>query len=462
MLLMFVCFSAVGNGQWVRAAASLPQSNLHGIVTSADHKLSNVPAVSFKEVAGVPGQTISIEPEKKFQSMLGFGGAFTDAACYTFNRMPAADRDKLLREFFDPGQLNFAVCRTCIGSSDYSTHVYSYDEGDADPEMKRFSVDEDRKYVIPVIRQARSINPDLFLFSTPWSPPGWMKPNKSMLGGCMERQFLKPYAKYFLHFLKDYQAAGVPIQAVTVQNEVDTDQDSRMPACAWPQELEVDFVRGELGPLLEKEGMKTQIWIIDHNYNLWGRAMASLDEKDLRKYASAVAWHGYLGSAERMSDVHNAYPDVDMYWTEGGPDYTDKEYATNWVKWSKTFTANCRNWCRASVAWNLALDEEGKPNLGPFPCGGVVTVNSKTNEVTRSGQYYALAHFSKFVKRGARRIESKGDVPDVAHVAFENPNGEHVAVITNAGAARTVYLQASGKNAALQLEPDSVTTVVWN
>jgi glucosylceramidase len=143
---------------------------------------------------------------------------------------------------------------------------------------KRFSIEQDRQYILPMLRAARKVNPELFLFSSPWSPPGWMKSGGSMLGGSMRHRYLEAYAHYFLKFLQAYADAGVAIQAVTPQNEVDTDQDGRMPACIWPQESEIEFVGKHLGPLLEKQGLSTKIWILDHNYNLWGRAVAELDD----------------------------------------------------------------------------------------------------------------------------------------------------------------------------------------
>jgi len=135
-------------------------------------------------------------------------------------------------------------------------------------------------------------------------------------------------AQYFLKFLQAYAAEGVPIQAVSVQNEVDTDQDGRMPACSWPQEYEIRFVHDHLGPLLQQNAMSTKIWILDHNYNLWGRAICELDDPGLRKYCDTVAWHGYVGGAEMASKVHDAHPEVSMHWTEGGPDYTSPDYLT--------------------------------------------------------------------------------------------------------------------------------------
>jgi glucosylceramidase len=407
---------------------------------------------------------VVVDTSKKFQEILGFGGAFTDAACYTFSQLPADSRAKLFDTLFSQSNMGLSVCRTCIGSSDYSTHAYTLDDAkEPDPDLKHFSIDDDRKYILPILVEARKVNPDLFLFSSPWSPPGWMKSNGSILGGSMRRQYMPSYANYFAKFLKEYEAAGVPIQAVTIQNEVDTDQDGKMPACIWPQEYEVDFVRHQLGPLLKKDGIKTQIWLIDHNYNLWGRALASLETPDLRQYATAIAWHGYVGDPSRMSTVHDAYPDIDMYWTEGGPDYTDTKYATDWTKWSKTFTGNLRNWCRSITVWNLALDEAGKPNIGPFPCGGLVTMNSKTKEISYSGQYWAIAQFSKYIHRGARRIDSQTNLADLDHIAFINPDGQKVLVLTNAGPERTLSVQCGAdRTTNFQLEPDSVTTLVWN
>ena len=283
-----------------------------------------------------------------------------------------------------------------------------------------------------------------------------------MLGGSMRRRYLSAYAHYFLKFLQAYAEEGVPIQAVTPQNEVDTDQDGRMPACIWPQEYEIEFVRDHLGPLLEKHGVSTKIWILDHNYNLWGRAVAELDDPVLRKYCNAIAWHGYVGTPEMMTKAHEAHPDAEMYWTEGGPDYTSRDYLTDWAKWGQTFTAALRNWCGAVTAWNLALDELGRPNIGPFPCGGLVTIHSQTREITRSGQYWAFAHLSRVIRRGARRFDSESTLTGISHAAFANPDGTRVLVVTNPGPAQTATVQMGAMAADIALDKDSVTTWVWS
>jgi glucosylceramidase len=430
--------------------------------TDENQRCARGAALSWQNASGSSAAAIVVNPDKKFQPILGFGAAFTDAACFTFNRLDPAAREKLFHQMFSPSEMGLNVCRTCIGASDYSVKAYSFDEGDPDPDLQRFSIDYDRAYILPMLREARKANPDLFLFSTPWSPPGWMKSNNSMLGGNMQRKHMSAYANYFVKFLQGYEAEGVPIQAISVQNEVDTDQDGRMPACSWPQEYEADFVRQQLGPAFERAGVKTKIWIIDHNYNLWGRAMGELETEGVRKYTNAIAWHGYVGKVEWINRVQNAYPDVEMYWTEGGPDFTEPDYMTGCAKWSATFTGVLRNCCRSITAWNLALDEVGKPNIGPFNCGGLVSIHSQTKEVAYCGQYWAFAHYSKFIKRGAHRIDSQTNGGDILHAAFENPDGQHVVVLTNAGPASSCVLKVGGSTANVSLNQHSVTTLVWS
>ncbi len=432
-------------------------------VTSDKLRFAPAASISWKSAsAGSAAKAIVLDPNARYQEILGFGAAFTDAACYMFNQLSAPARDQLFHELFHSSEMNLSVCRTCIGASDYSTKLYSYDEGDPDPDLKRFSIEHDRAYILPMLREARKANPDLFLFSSPWSPPGWMKSGGSMLGGSMRRKYFEPYADYFLKFLQAYSAEGVPVQAVTVQNEVDTDQDGRMPACIWPQEYEIAFVGEHLGPLLKENDVATKIWILDHNYNLWGRAIAELDNKKLRKYCDAVAWHGYVGTPDMMTRVHEAHPDAQMYWTEGGSDYTSPDYLTDWVKWGRTYIVVLRNWCQSITGWNLALDEKGRPNIGPFPCGGLVTINSETKAITRSGQYWGFAHFARAIRRGARRFDSQGDVADVTHAAFENADGQRVMVLANSGNQQNATLRMGGAEAELALQPNSLTTLAWS
>lgn len=420
------------------------------------------PDLAWRASAGrAAAGDVEILPARRKQEVLGFGGAFTDAATYMFSRLAPDARAALFHELFHPTQMGFSVGRSCVGSSDYSTVAYSYDESATpDLSLSRFSIAHDRQWILPMLREARRVNPDLFLLSSPWSPPAWMKDNDSLLGGTIRRRYLAQYASYLTRFVEAYAAAGVRVDAITTQNEVDTDQDGRMPQCTWPQEAEVEFVGEHLGPAFVKAGLHTRIWLIDHNYNLWGRAIAELQDDAVRRFADGIAWHGYLGSPVEMTRVHDAYPEKNAYWTEGGPDITDPKYQTDWTKWAGTFTGILRNWARCIIAWNLALDEHGKPNIGPFSCGGLVTIDSRTRAITRSGMFWAFAHFSRHVRRGAHVLDSTGNASGVTHVAFENPDGSRVLVLANArGAAARQRVVAGDSATELSLPADSITTL---
>jgi glucosylceramidase len=445
------------------AVVAVATGNVDIWVTAGKKRYAPADALSWQPAVGTArAARIVVDLDKKQQPVLGFGGAFTDAACWTISRMPEDKREALLHELFHPTEMGFNAGRLCIGSSDYARSAYTYDEGPADPELKRFSVERDQAYILPTLRRARAQNPEMFLLGSPWSPPSWMKDNDRLQGGTIRTRYLDVYGQYFVKFLEAYKAAGVEVNAVSSQNEVDTDQDGKMPACLFPQEVEVRFVGKSLGPALERAGLQTKIWLIDHNYNLWGRAIATLDDPTVNQYTKAIAWHGYAGDVEWMQRVAAVHPDCEMYWTEGGPEINDPRYLTDWAKWSKTFAGILRNGARCIIAWNLALDEAGKPNIGPFPCGGIVTVDSKTNEVTRSGQYWAFAHHARAIRRHAVVIPSSGTIQDVDHVAARNADGCYALVLTNGGAtARTVEVQAGSNMTQVALPPDSVTTLTW-
>jgi len=454
---------------WADAAAASGPVQIWS--TFRDRRHASGESLAWKPAVQVSADAITLDPTATRQQILGFGAALTDASCYLLSQLHNDDRAALMRELFDPGEMALNVCRTCIGSSDYSRSVYSFDDSDEDdPELKKFSIDHDKAYILPVLRDARKLNPDLFLFSSPWSPPGWMKSNRSMLGGAMRKPSFAPYADYFVKFLAAYRDAGVAIDAVTVQNEVDTDQDGRMSACLWGQEYEIGFVRDHLGPALRKQGGTTKIWILDHNYNLWGRAIDELSDAGLYEYVDGVAWHGYVGEAGAMTRVHEAFPQKNCYWTEGGPDIRSPDYQTDWANWAQTFNGIVNNWARSITAWNVALDEEGKPNVGPFSCGGLVTIENATHKVTRSGQYWAFAHYSKHVLRGALVFGANGmagsaaqsSAGGVSHVGFRNPDGSMVVVLTNSGEERQIQLVLGSRALEVELPADSVQTLQWS
>jgi glucosylceramidase len=427
--------------------------------------------LAWKPADAVAADAIVLDTKSTRQEILGFGGAFTDATCYVLSQLSESEREAAMHDLFAPGEMALNVCRTCIGASDYSRNAYTFDESSApDPELKKFSIDHDKAYILPVLKQARKINPEMFLFSSPWSPPGWMKSSGTMLGGAMRKQSYVPYARYFIKFLEGYKAEGVTIDAVTVQNEVDADQDGHMPACQWGQEYEIEFVKDHLGPALRKSGLPVKIWVLDHNYNLWGRAIGELSDPAAYEYIDGIAWHGYVGEPSAMTVVHEAFPAKNAYWTEGGPFIDAPDYRTDWAKWGETFNGILNNWARSITAWNLALDEKGNPNIGPFTCGGTITVENGTHKITQSGQYWAFAHLSKHVRRGAKVFEMNGvgerafhgDPTPLTFSGFSNPDGGHVVVLANRGGERRVQLVQGSNALDINLPANSVHTLAWS
>ena len=206
--------------------------------------------------------------------------------------------------------------------------------------------------------------------------------------------------------------------------------------------------------------MATKIWIIDHNYNLWGRAIAELETPGMRKYTNSVAWHGYSGQPERMMRVQNAFPDLAMHWTEGSPDHDDPEYLRCWVAWAQKFSDIFQNGCRSITGWCFVTDERGGPNIGPYALGGLITIDSKTKEIYHSGEVWAMEHYSRFIQRGAVRLASQSSVKALAHSAFENPDQSLVVVITNSGGPKSCQLRFHNQAAQLSLTANSVTTLL--
>lgn len=460
--------------------------------TAGAKRFAEEPGLAWQTGRAESADAVVIDPAGTCQEVLGFGAALTEASAYMIDQLAPATREQFLRELFSPSELGIGTTRICIGSSDYATTMYSYDEGDPDPELKRFSIDHDRAYVIPQLLRGRTYNPDLFILASPWSPPGWMKNGGTMLGGNLKPANFAVYARYLVKFLEAYQAAGVKIDAITSQNEVDTDQAGKMPACAWAQEHEVAFVRDHLGPAIAAAGLDTKIWLLDHNFNLWGRVYNTLEDPEVFKYVDGVAWHPYVGSVTAMSRIHDAYPAKHQYVTEGAfgamadlkgpirfaatpgpmtqgaagqdanrprriPD-PNAAIATGGLGGANAL----RNWARCVINWNVVLDENGNPNIGPFRGGGMITIHSRTKEITRSPNYWVLKHFTHAARRGSKVIDSRGNIDGVAHVAFLNPGGSRSLVLSNTAGPRTVQVRVGGAAAEIPLPAHSLTNLSWN
>ena len=469
-------------------AAARSAGNIKVQQTAGEKRFATLSELDWKPASADAANAITLDPTTSFQKVLGFGAAFTEASAYLISQLAPDARAQFLHELFSPDELGISVTRCCIGASDYATALYSYDEGEPDPTLSRFSIDRDRAYILPGLVTARHINPDLFILASPWSPPGWLKNGGSMLGGNIKPTNFAVYAQYLVKFLAAYQAAGVRIDAITSQNEPDTDQAGRMPAAAWPQEYEVAFVGKHLGPGIAAAGLSTKIWLLDHNFNLWGRVFNTLEDPTVFKYADGVAWHPYVGSADAMTRIHNAYPTKGMYWTEGGfelaagsgriefaatPGPMTEGVGTSEAQVALQETAAIaksglgatnalRNWARCLIDWNVVLDETGHPNIGPFDLKGTATIDSRSAQVTARGpNYWAIKHLNHAARRGATVIESSGLIDKVAHVAFVNPDGRKAMMLTNAGAGRAVRIRNGGRMAEVALPANSLTNLSW-
>jgi glucosylceramidase len=413
----------------------------------------------------VKAPVIRLHPGKKRQQVLGFGGAFTDAACYMISRLDKSAKRALMEELFSPSGLNFNVGRLTVATCDFARTVYSYCDTPGDVEMKHFSIDYDRDYIIPAIKTAREINPDLFLLSSCWSPPGWMKTGGMMTGGFMHSTSLKPFARYYTRYLEEYAKAGVKINALTSQNETETDQQSTFPACYWSPELEINFIRDNLMPMLKEKGLSDiEIWIMDHNFNMWNRARWTLDDPTMKPLVKAIAWHPYGGSEEAMDRVHQLHPDIDAHLTEMGGGWHITE--TSIQNETKRIIDPMNNWCRSIMAWNIALNEFAQPHIGPAAFegpneGGLVQIHSETGEVKPGCQLKALTHFSKYVKRGATCIQSECSMANISQAAFRNPNGEYVVVVANPGGFTAASIQVEERYAQVRLMANTVNTLIF-
>ncbi|MGO8673939.1 MAG: glycoside hydrolase family 30 protein [Capsulimonadaceae bacterium] len=437
----------------------MSNSAINVTVTDAQGQFQPRDPIPFQNTAII--DTIEVDTGKERQPILGYGAAFTDAACYNISQLSSSAREALLKDLLSPEGMGLSVARITVGQSDYGRVAYSYDDTTDDVDLEHFSLDYDRAYILPTLRQARQINPDLYLFSSPWSPPGWMKTSGTMCGGWLRDKYIGVFARYYLRYLQEYAREGIRIDALTPQNETETDQSSKMPACYWHPEQEMVFVRDHLGPLLKKNGLDTKVWILDHNYDLWKRPVWQLNDPGMREFTDGVAWHGYNGEAEMMSRFSAAHPDVPLYWTEGGTHLDESDASSCWCRCSKMISETMTHGCRCFVAWNYALDEAGKPNIGPFHCAGFVTIHSKTREITRSPLYYALGHYSRFVKRNAVNLASTSGVEGISHSAFRNPDGSFALVLTNPGNSRAIALHAGRRQAEITLSANSITTLTW-
>jgi len=440
------------------------------ILTDKDHYMTKIEVFPSLKVSRANTLYISDKANENFG---GFGVAITGSSCYNLSIMEADERKEFLNKIYSKGGLGLSVGRISIGASDYSAEVYSYDDEPFDTELNAFSVERDKKYIIPIIKEILEINPDLFLFASPWSPPGWMKTGGNMCGGYMREEFVECYAEYIIKFLKAYRENGITISAITPQNEPNTQQSGHMPACIWHPEIEAKFVK-VLRKRLDEEKLKVEIWMHDHNFEDTQRVLWQLDNcEGASEACDAVAFHYYAGTIEETLKIKRAYPEKKLHFTEAGPRLYDN-YDTDWCKWGVMISKAIKCGYSSFTGWNLMLNEMGGPNVGPFLCGGLVTRHTDDGELSFSGQYKAFSHIAKYINKDSKiytvSVGEEYDLPmsaypkanmDIEGFYVDNSDGKNILVLVNPNEEkRQIQFEFNNRWWYTELSPESISTVI--
>ncbi len=427
--------------------------------------------VYFKKQGGVMNfsnssnynPSIVVDTTLTYQTMDGFGFALTGGSASLINQLTSADKDALLKELFtsDSTYIGISYLRISMGSSDLDASVFSYDDlpaGQTDADLLHFSLLPDTYNLIPILKAVVALNPAVKILGTPWSAPAWMKTNQSAYGGSLKPEYYSAYANYFVKYIKAMAAQGIRIDAITPQNEPLNAYNN--PSMTMSASEEADFVKNFLGPAFQTAGISTKIIVYDHNCDVPGYPLAILADAAAKKYVDGSAFHLYSGDIAALTQVHNSYPDKNVYFTEqwvGGP----SNFAGD-LKWhvKNLIIGATRNWSRNVIEWNLASDPNYYPHTvgGCNTCLGAITIGTAIN---RNVSYYIIAHAAKFVKAGSVRIDS-GNVGTLSNVAFKTPEGKKVLVVLNEGSVSSSFnIQFNGMIATTQLAAGAVGTYIW-
>jgi glucosylceramidase len=453
------------------AAAASPAAHVWVTTPDGAMRMSDRGSVAFRR-GGSDELTISVDPSRSYQRMDGFGASITDSSASLLAHLDPAVRRRAMRSLFKDDGLSFL--RQPMGASDFvDGDHYTYDDvapGRTDYGMRHFSIAHDRRQILPLLREALALNPKLKVMATPWSPPAWMKTNQSLIGGRLidSPRIYAAYARYFVEFVKAYRRAGVPIYAVTVQNEPQNRNPSGYPGAAVPVAQEAKLIDA-LGPALRRAGLETKIFGYDHNWAEHPNDIAStppgedpeteypsdLVKTSAGRWIAGTAFHCYAGDQTRQTALHDAFPHKGVWFTEcsgsHGPSDPPAQVFSDTLKWhARNLVLGVpRNWGKTVVNWNLALDPSGGPhNGGCDTCTGVVTVGPG-DTVTENAEYFTLGHLARFVRPGAVRIASTsfgttGWNGQVMDAAFRNRDGSTALVVHNENDDPRTFAVAEG------------------
>ncbi|MFK8160821.1 MAG: glycoside hydrolase family 30 beta sandwich domain-containing protein [Lewinella sp.] len=429
-------------------------------------KSANLLAFEADLTDGIP---VDIDTSTVLQTMDGFGAALTGSSAFVLNEhLSATNREALLRELFTPEDgIGISFMRVTVGASDFSTSDYTYNDrpgGGTDPDQSEFDLGRDLDHLVPVLQEIMAIRPDLKIMATPWSAPAWMKSNGDLRnGGQLRDDLLGSYAQYFVAYLEAMADEGIPIYAISVQNEPLL--ASGYPTMEMAAGQQNEFIRDHLGPALDAAGLDTKIIIYDHNWDDIQYPLDILRDEATKDFIAGTAFHCYAGDVSAMSQVNAQHPDRGIYFTEcSGGDFSP-DFGNN-LSWNSDnlLVGATRNWAKTVLFWNLALNENSGPqNGGCSNCRGVVTINAGNGSINRSVEYYLLGHVAKFVQPGAVRISTptlRGQ--GISQVAFLNPDRTRVLVAFNHNnQASTLRVTEGGDSFLYRLPAGNLVTFNW-
>jgi glucosylceramidase len=410
--------------------------------------------------------TITVNDMQRYQPVDGFGFALTGGSAQLLMHMTPTRRAELLKKVFSPegDGIGVSYLRVSIGSSDMNDHVYSYDDmpqGKTDASLAHFNLAPDEADVIPVLKEILALDPHIKILGSPWSAPAWMKTNDDVKGGNLKPEWYGAYAQYFVKYIEGMKAEGITIDAVTVQNEPLNPNNTPSMVMFAPEEDK--FIGQYLGPALAKAALGTEIQVYDHNPDVTSYTLSILGDPVAGKYVTGTAFHLYGGDSSAFTGVHETYPNKNIYMTEQS--VTERPHSTTIgiaEPVSRVLIGAMRNWSRNVLLWNLAADPHFGPhtnNGGCTMCAGAITLDG--DEATFNVAYYALAHFSRFVRPGSVHIGSS-ELEQLSTVAFLTPEGKVVMVAANTGNFPTRFrIVYHGMSAVATLAPGAVATYVW-
>jgi len=410
-------------------------------------------------------EIISINSNKIYQTMDGFGFALTGGSAFHINNLSPDKKSKLLTELFDTTHMNIGVSylRISIGASDLDPYVFSYndlDSGQTDIEMTNFTLEEDKKHLIPVLKEILKIIPNIKILASPWSPPAWMKTNNSSIGGSLKPEYYEAYSNYFIKYLKNMNAEGITIDAITIQNE--PLHSNNNPSLLMLPGEQANFIKGYLGPSFQTNNLKTKIIIYDHNADRIDYPISILNDSEARQYIDGSAFHLYGGDINDLSNIRMAHPDKNLYFTEqwiGAPGNLSED-----LRWHarNLLIGASRNWCKTIIEWNLAADENQDPHTpgGCTECLGAITISN--NNYIKNPGFYIIAHIAKYVRPGSKRIYSTTS-PTLPNVSFLRNDNKIVTIVLNDSNSEIYFnIEHNEKYINSKLSSGALGTYIWD